>query len=83
MTNEDFKEFIKTLGPSIKHILDDREITILFRRLGISGEEPETLKQVGERLGVTRERVRQLQNIALSKLRRAWPHKAESNINVL
>jgi RNA polymerase primary sigma factor len=50
--------------------LDAREATILTYRFGLDGGDEKTLEEVGERFGVTRERVRQIQNIALAKLRR-------------
>ncbi|MDR0993814.1 MAG: RNA polymerase sigma factor RpoD/SigA [Verrucomicrobiota bacterium] len=49
--------------------LDARERTILEYRFGLNGRTAESLEEVGERVGVTRERVRQLQNAALAKLR--------------
>lgn len=51
--------------------LDERERKIISARFGLDGDEPITLEEVGEKFGVTRERIRQLQNIALSKMRRA------------
>jgi RNA polymerase primary sigma factor len=51
--------------------LDEREKRIINARFGLDGDEPITLEEVGEKFGVTRERIRQLQNIALSKMRRA------------
>ena len=51
--------------------LDQRERSIIDSRFGLSGEEPITLEEVGAKLGVTRERVRQLQNLALKKMKRA------------
>jgi RNA polymerase sigma factor (sigma-70 family) len=52
-------------------MLDDRERTIIFKRFGLDDSKPKTLEEVGKKFGVTRERIRQLQNIALAKLRRA------------
>jgi len=50
--------------------LDEREATILRHRFGLEGDSEKTLEEVGEMFGVTRERLRQIQNIALNKLRR-------------
>ena len=41
-------------------ILDKRERTIIEERFGLNGKEPKTLNEVGEKLGISRERVRQL-----------------------
>ena len=51
-------------------VLDDREREIIYKRFGLDGGKPKTLEEVGKKFGVTRERIRQLQNIALAKLRR-------------
>lgn len=50
--------------------LDPREATILRYRFGLDGGTEKTLEEVGQKFGVTRERVRQIQNIALNKLRK-------------
>jgi len=50
--------------------LDSREETILRYRFGLDGGTEKTLEEVGQKFGVTRERIRQIQNIALRKLRR-------------
>lgn len=50
--------------------LEDREAEIIRLRFGIGNEGPLTLEEVGEKFDITRERVRQLQNIAISKMRR-------------
>ena len=56
------QEMVKTL--------DSREATILRYRFGLDGGTEKTLEEVGQKFGVTRERVRQIQNIALAKLRK-------------
>jgi len=50
--------------------LDPREAMILRYRFGLDGGSERTLEEVGEKFGVTRERIRQIQNIALKKLRK-------------
>lgn len=50
--------------------LDERERAILVRRFGIGNEEPKTLEQIGNELGFSKERIRQLENIAIQKLRK-------------
>jgi RNA polymerase primary sigma factor len=60
--------------------LDKREKKIISQRFGLNGGKPKTLEDVGKNFGVTRERIRQLQNIALAKLRRALS-KREDPLN--
>lgn len=63
----------KTLRQDISdilHELEEREAEILTLRFGLDGNKPKTLEDVGRKFRVTRERVRQIQNIALHKLRR-------------
>ncbi|HMJ88534.1 MAG TPA: RNA polymerase sigma factor RpoD/SigA [Candidatus Acidoferrum sp.] len=55
------RELVKTL--------DQREATILGYRFALNGGREKTLEEVGEKFGVTRERIRQIQNIGLGKLR--------------
>ena len=51
--------------------IDERAAKILKLRYGLEGEDPMTLKEIGERIGLTRERVRQIEHEALNKLRDA------------
>jgi len=62
-------------------VLDEREKKIIFSRFGLDGGKPRTLEEVGKKFGVTRERIRQLQNIALSKLRRALQKKERPSLH--
>jgi RNA polymerase primary sigma factor len=55
--------------------LDDREKKIISQRFGFEGGTRKTLQEIGRKLGVSRERIRQLENIALAKLRRALSQK--------
>jgi RNA polymerase primary sigma factor len=59
-------------------VLDQRERKIILRRFGLDGGKPKTLEDVGKDFGVTRERIRQLQNVALAKLRRALGKKEDA-----
>ncbi len=58
--------------PSLLDTLDSRARNIMELRFGLDGENPRTLNQVGREYGLTRERIRQLQDKALRELRRAW-----------
>jgi RNA polymerase primary sigma factor len=58
-------------------VLDPRERKIIAFRFGLSGGKERTLEEVGRKFGVTRERIRQLQNIALLKMRKALRKREE------
>ena len=64
---------LECLGlPSNWNELRDREQQIIAMRFSLLGNERMTLKQIGEKLGITKERVRQIETQALSKLRRRF-----------
>jgi RNA polymerase primary sigma factor len=53
--------------------LNPRMRRVVTLRFGLDGEPPQTLEEVGSQLGITRERVRQLETRALRELRLAAP----------
>ena len=67
----------QTMLDGLIEVLDAREKKIISHRFGLDGGKPKTLEDVGRDFGVTRERIRQLQNIALAKLRRALSKKED------
>ncbi|MEX0326709.1 MAG: RNA polymerase sigma factor RpoD/SigA [Puniceicoccaceae bacterium] len=64
------KNVVNDLNTLIEE-LDPREAEIIRLRFGLNGDKPLTLEEVGEMFEITRERVRQLQNMALSRMRKA------------
>jgi RNA polymerase primary sigma factor len=54
----------------ILHELSSREQEILSLRFGLTDDEPQTLEHIGKKFGLTRERVRQIENRALEKIRK-------------
>ena len=62
----------KSLKGSINHLLstlNEREKKIINCRFGINGQTPMTLEQLGQEMGYSKERIRQLEDIALAKIR--------------
>ena len=73
----------KTLRQEVCDILEElnsREAEILTMRFGLDGAKPKTLAEVGRKFKVTRERVRQIQNIALAKLRRVMEKQDRAHV---
>jgi RNA polymerase primary sigma factor len=64
--NDQLRELAEQLAQ-----IDDRAAKILKLRYGLDGEDPMTLKEIGLRIGLTRERVRQIEHESLAKLRTA------------
>lgn len=71
ISNQDMQDTVATT----LHVLDDREMKIISLRFGLDGNREHTLEEVGQHFKVTRERIRQLQNIALEKLRKTIVQK--------
>jgi RNA polymerase primary sigma factor len=76
------KDMLEEVG-ELLDVLDHRERMIINSRFGLDGQEPRTLEEIGETLGVTRERIRQLQNVALLKLRGALRKREYSRVEVV
>ena len=51
--------------------LDEKERGVISMRFGLDGEDPRTLQEIGEALGLSRERIRQIESKAKEKLRRS------------
>jgi RNA polymerase primary sigma factor len=51
--------------------LDEKEATVLKLRFGLDDDRPQTLQEIGDRLGLTRERIRQIEQKAMRKLSRS------------
>ena len=69
------RELREQVGATIAQ-LDERERYILQRYFGLDGEQPATLEEIGGRMGLTRERARQIKERALEKLRRPGQYAA-------
>jgi RNA polymerase primary sigma factor len=70
-----FDSFQQTLREALDE-LPDRERRVLELRYGLADDKPRTLREIGEILGLSRERVRQLEGRALGELRRS--HRARA-----
>jgi len=78
------RDRLELVSESLVHCLDDREAEVIRDYFGLDGGDRRTLGEIGGELGVTRERVRQIRNRALSKLRRFLKQKApEENLSDL
>jgi DNA-directed RNA polymerase sigma subunit (sigma70/sigma32) len=60
---------------SLLDVLGSRERRVVERRFGLAGMERSTLEEISSELGCTRERVRQIQDEALRKMRREWQRR--------
>jgi RNA polymerase sigma factor (sigma-70 family) len=70
------REQVRSQARELLEGLSPQEAVVVRRRFGIEQDHAETLREIGEVLGVTRERVRQIEKLALDKLRRRLRHLA-------
>ncbi len=69
------ESFLQALGDALAD-LPERERAVLELRFGLADDQPKTLREIGELLGLSRERVRQIESRALNQLRRSHKTKA-------
>ncbi len=83
ISDESAQDPLETLASKNHHgeledllkLLNERESSIIDQRFGLNGKKPLTLEEIGRDFGVSRERIRQLQNSALAKMKRALGRK--------
>lgn len=69
----------KLIAESLQLLKKDRDREILMRRYGITTGKTQTLEQIGQDLGITRERVRQIEKAAMIKIREQFNHDHQLN----
>ena len=72
------RDCVELISESMISCLDGREAGVIRDYFGLDGEERQTLGEIGVGLGVTRERVRQIRNRALTKLRRFFKQRVSA-----
>ena len=75
-SNLEYKESLKLETERTLASLTDREREVIKLFFGIGVEHPMTLEDIGDSLGITRERIRQIKDKAITKLRSASRSKA-------
>jgi RNA polymerase nonessential primary-like sigma factor len=65
------EELVQRADPGDVDGLDEKEREVIRMRFGLDGEEPRTLQEIGAALGLSRERIRQIESKAKEKLRRS------------
>ncbi len=73
------KQLEDLINKSLELLKKDRDREILLRRYGVATGKTQTLEQIGKDLGITRERVRQIEKTALTKIRQQFKHDHEIN----
>ena len=68
---KDKKNDEKSTVGFLMNFLSTKEKNIISKYYGLNGEKPKTLEEIGEELGITKERVRQINKMSFAKMRSA------------
>mgnify|MGYP003996243363 FL=1 len=68
--NQKISVDLQELLESLFLVLTEKEASVIQKRFALQGEQKQTLEKIGKHFNVTRERIRQIESIALSKLKR-------------
>ncbi len=82
-TNAKLAVNLQSLLDDLFLVLTDKEATVIKRRFALQGHPKQTLEKIGKHFKVTRERIRQIEGIALSKLRRTVRTTKLNEVNEL
>ena len=74
---------LQELLDSLFMVLTDKEAMVIQKRFALKGEQKQTLEKIGKHFNVTRERIRQIESIALSKLKRTVRTTRLDEVNAL
>lgn len=74
---------LQELLNSLFMVLTDKEAMVIQKRFALKGEQKQTLEKIGKHFNVTRERIRQIESIALSKLKRTVRTTRLDEVNAL
>lgn len=75
----DKKQLDNLISDSLNLLKKDRDRDILLRRYGIATGSTQTLEEIGKDMGITRERVRQIEKAAITKIRQQFNHDHQLN----
>lgn len=75
----DKKQLDSLISDSLELLKKDRDREILLRRYGVTTGKTQTLEEIGQDLGITRERVRQIEKAAITKIRQQYNHDHDLN----
>jgi hypothetical protein len=70
VANQQLKLDLQELLNNLFLVLTEKEVTVIKKRFALQGQQKQTLEHIGKHFNVTRERIRQIESIALGKLRR-------------